>query len=489
MKIRKKIFFLHTLFSLGLAALFVLMLRPAVREVVDRAESAEAIAILQGLIDAQRSEPLADRAISPSIAVKSGPAVELAIPAEAAARALASPGTAVGMASAGTALVAWPGGERFSVLRAAIPEARDAVTRLYVMTVLALLAAYAMVVILLELFVLPRHVYGPIRRTLEADQAVRTGRRDAELIPDETIGRDELGQIMRSRNGTISALRKKESELAIALNRLEEVANDLKKKNHLLQAARQNLADADRLASLGIMSAGIAHELNTPLAVLKGLVEKLAHQPREGVDPEQAQLMLRVVRRLERLSESLLDFARVRPPVTRPVPVAEMIDEALTLVRLDRGSRSRIERDVPEGLSLACDSDRMVQVLVNIVRNAAEAASERGDRGLVEVRAEPLLRDGREWVVVTIADNGPGIAPQALSRLFEPFASTRLDSRGTGLGLAVAEGIVREHEGVILARNRVDDRGVVRGAIFEIMLPARAESERAEPTHEAAVRA
>src|SRR5205814_10689547 len=121
--------------------------------------------------------------------------------------------------------------------------------------------------------------------------------------------------------------------------RLEQVANDLKRKNHLLETARRNLADADRLASLGMMSAGIAHELNTPLTVLKGLVEKLNSHPRE-LDKTQAALMLRVVPRLERLGDSLLDFARARQPSIRRVPLAPLVQETMLLVGLDRDAGS-----------------------------------------------------------------------------------------------------------------------------------------------------
>src|SRR5690606_36800746 len=95
----------------------------------------------------------------------------------------------------------------------------------------------------------------------------------------------ELGEIMRSRNESIVRLRRQEAMLNDALERLETVAVELKRKNHLLETARRNLADQDRLASLGMMSAGIAHELNTPLAVLKGQVEGIAADPEPAFTP------------------------------------------------------------------------------------------------------------------------------------------------------------------------------------------------------------
>lgn len=486
MRIRKKLMVLHTVFSLGLAAILLVAMRPAIGNVVKQAELNEARLVLSNVLAAREAaggglswgEDIVGNV--GHVEVQRGSASDVAIDAETAARAALRPGVPVEASPLGDfsrAVVFDPpgpgGGGSFLLARVQIPEARAAVFRLYILTILALLGVYALVAISLEVFVLPQHVYGPIRLMLAAERAVQEGRGEEELIPDSTIPADELGEIMRSRNESILGLRRHQRDLGEALARLEAVATDLKRKNHLLEMARRNLADADRLASLGMMSAGIAHELNTPLAVLKGLVEKLNQNPAAGVDPERAALMLRVVGRLERLSDSLLDFARVRPPLSRPVELRAVVEEGITLVRLDReAAEVEVVNAVPRGLVVECDGDRMVQVMVNLLRNAIDAvrsgrrvAGEPGPR--VEVTAEASRKDGREWVSIAVTDNGPGIEPDILPRLFEPFASTRLDSRGTGLGLAVADGIVREHAGVLLARNRVAQAG----AVFEIMLP------------------
>ena len=142
---------------------------------------------------------------------------------------------------------------------------------------------------------------------LRADQAVKAGQGDREIIPERYIPHDELGSIMRSRNETVLALRRQEQALAAALSELQRVAADLQRKNYLLESAQRNLADADRLASLGMMSAGIAHELNTPLAVLKGTVEQLNQDP-AALDAPRAALMLRVVQRLETVEEAGAEF-------------------------------------------------------------------------------------------------------------------------------------------------------------------------------------
>ncbi|MBL8762696.1 MAG: hypothetical protein JNM07_00315 [Phycisphaerae bacterium] len=496
MRIRKKLIVLHTAFSLALVLLLTLALRPTIAAVVEEAQRDEARLALAMITDrlalgshgspsnpdalARALRDVADT-LPESITVRSGTAAELAIDPADAIVAADEPGRPLPMSagrSRGGALLLDRGSGVYVAASAALPAVRSLVVRLYVVMLLAVLAAYALIAFAIETLILPQNVYEPIRRILRADAAIRDGRRADEIIPAEHIPADELGEIMRSRNESILALRLHERELARANRDLESITTDLKRKNHLLETTRRNLADADRLASLGTMSAGLAHEMNSPLAVLKGLTERLRSDP-ASLSGDEAALMGRVVGRLERLSDSLLDFARVRPPTTRPSSAAVMIEEAWTLVRLDRSSgRVDFRAEVPPTLVVECDPDRVVQVLVNLLRNAVDAMDARppgpGPQAVAHilVRAHAEQRESREWVVITIEDSGPGIDPDVLKRLFEPFVSTRLDSHGTGLGLAVSEGIVREHGGLLLARNRTDSTG----AVFEIILPATADA-------------
>lgn len=500
MRIRKKLVFLHTCFSLVLAGVLALAMRPAVREVVRQAEQHESMLVLD-IVLAERARartaagPPADdplgllRArLGGSATILNGSAESIGIdPSDAGRIRAQSYGLTVRRADGSSIAAAYdPAADEFFAVNVVLTGARDAVTNLYILVTVALLAVYALVALALEMFVLPEHVYSPIRTMLTADQALQEGRTDGELIPEGAMPLDELGDIMHSRNESIRSLRRHESDLAAALQRLEEVATDLRRKNHLLEMARRNLADADRLASLGMMSAGIAHELNTPLSVLKGMVEQInesaADNDRDGtgprgatIRPEAAALMLRVVGRIERLSESLLDFARVRPHRSLTTPLRSLVDEAWTLVRLDREARTiAFSNNVPDSLTGWCDPDRILQVLVNLLRNAVDAMSGPGASGnggvdgrTIEVSGERLIRDARPWARLRILDSGPGIAPEMLERMFQPFVSSRMDADGTGLGLAVSEGIIREHGGVILARNRGDRSG----AEFEILLP------------------
>lgn len=507
MRIRKKLIFLHTCFSLVLAGALALAMRPAVTEVVRQAEQHEATVVLDLLLGERRR--LADRAgadgaapealvdtvrriqaqLGSSVQIVAGDAATLDIDPQDAARARGARGASVaagGKQASALGHDPTTGGEdAYLRVSVTLTGARDAVTNIYILLTLALLAVYGLVALALEMFVLPQHVYAPIRTLLEADSAVQAGRTTAELIPESDMPADEMGEIMRSRNASIAALRRHEHDLALALSRLEEVATDLKRKNHLLEMAQRNLVDADRLASLGMMSAGIAHELNTPLTVLKGLVERLnasfsdgRGSPTAGVSPPEAAMMLRVVQRLERLSESLLDFARARPHRAVDAEIAPLVDEAWTLVKLDRNAASvEFVNAVPPGLAAWCDPDRILQVLVNLLRNAVDATESGSTPSRIVAGGERIVRERRSWARVTVADSGPGLSPELLERLFQPFVTTKLDAHGTGLGLAVAFGIVREHGGLLLARNSAEtaqssSRGEgLGGAIFEMLLP------------------
>ncbi|MGH7131174.1 MAG: sensor histidine kinase [Phycisphaerales bacterium] len=517
LRIRKKLIVLHTFFSLTLACVLMVVIAPAVMRVVEQAELSEARAILADLRAGVVEDP--QSSLSPVVQIDVGDAqrrrttdakVEQAVwvrdtfgrmPDHVTRGTQIDPQDRQVEFSIGRdgARVYWPTDSQYQIaVTVYMTSARLAVDRFFLLLLVSLLGVYALIALALEIFVLPRHVWGPIRALLRADRAVQDGRRDEELVPENVIPADELGEIMRSRNDTVLALRRQETQLDQALTQLSATAGDLQRKNHLLEMAQRNLADADRLASLGILSAGLAHEMNTPLAVAKGLAEKMNRAGEGGrLEPAESELLERVIARLERLSESLLDFARVRPPSSKPTEMRPLVDEAWTLVHLDREARGlEMVNAVPEGLVVSCDADRMVQVFVNLLRNAVDAmqggatpaAGESGrsefqswsadNRAAVTVSAEELERDGRRWVAVRVTDSGPGIDAEVLGRLFEPFATTKLDSRGTGLGLAVSQGIVREHGGLLQARNRSDGRG----AVFEILLPC-AVSETGEEVH------
>ena len=302
---------------------------------------------------------------------------------------------------------------------------------------------YILAVLALETTIMPLYVYRPLRLMLNADQATQHGNREQEIIDEQMILGDEIGQIMRSRNATILDLRKREDELEEALRRLEA---------------------QDRLVSLGLLSASVAHELNTPLTVLQGSIEKLTETTRDPVTLERLARMLRVTQRIRKISESLVDFSRVRKQHLEPVPLRNLIDDAWSLVAIDeKAAGAHFENLVGAGDVVTGNSDRLIQVFVNLLRNALYAIR---PCGKIAVNSRHLSRNAQSWISVTVEDDGPGIPSDVLPDIFEAFVSSRLDANGTGLGLTVAEGIVHQHGGTIAASNRVEG-----GACLEVALP------------------
>jgi len=312
------------------------------------------------------------------------------------------------------------------------------------MLFLVLGGIYILAVLVLETTIMPLYVYRPLQLMLEADQATQHGDRDRELISDAFIPADEIGHIMRSRNATVMELRKREEDLEEALRKLEA---------------------QDRLVSLGLLSASVAHELNTPLTVLQGSIEKLTENTDDTATLERLARMLRVTQRIRRISESLVDFSRVRKQHMEPVPLRYLIDEAWALVAIDKkAGAARFANQVQAEDVVTGNSDRLVQVFVNLLRNALDAIPATGD---IAVHSRRLSRNSQPWISIAVEDSGPGIPPDVLPDIFEAFVSTRLDAKGTGLGLTVAEGIIHQHGGTIAASNRAEG-----GACLEVTLPA-----------------
>ena len=327
----------------------------------------------------------------------------------------------------------------------------DAVRRAKYALFFVLGALYVFTVLLLEFAILPLYVYRPLQVMLAADEATREGDHENEFIPPDEISDDEIGQIMTSRNETVRQLRLQEQ-------RLEE-------NNRLLEAAKRSLEQQDRLVSLGLLSASVAHEMNTPVSVLQGSIEMLERSSTDDIVKERLARMSRVVARLKTISESMLDFARVRKTDTEKVNLRGLVDDSWQLVAIDEKARGmQFHNLVGEEMVVRGNADRLAQVFVNLLRNALNALA---DGGKIEVTGE-YAQDARgRWVIVRVDDNGAGIPVEVLPDIFEAFITTRLDSRGTGLGLAVAEGIVHQHGGIIEASNLPQG-----GARLELTLPS-----------------
>jgi signal transduction histidine kinase len=242
----------------------------------------------------------------------------------------------------------------------------------------------------------------------------------------------------------------------------ERVVDRLRYFASELQSVRQEVIQSERLAAVGELAAGVAHELRNPLTSVKLLLQHAAKRGGElQLSGEQGALILGEIRRMESTIQGLLDFSRT--PVLHRVShdLRTTLQRSMNLVE-GRLVQSGIRLEVQMGdepLLVYADSEQLNQVFVNLLLNAAEAMP---GGGLVTV----CLAGSEDCSVarVEILDTGPGISPEIQGRLFEPFATTK--ERGTGLGLAICRRIVRDHAGQIQADNRPDG-----GALFRVELP------------------
>jgi signal transduction histidine kinase len=446
-KVRLKLIVLHNLFFLVLTGSVYFSVFPILEQRVESARRRETGLIERVLVS---SAPLPVGADGESY--EEGGAEELKLSEQLRRKLDERPGKVVGDPGKDHYLyrqVPETGLYRRVKLPVEFYEQAVRVVRLSLFFVLGII--YILAVLLLETVIMPLYVYRPLGAMLAADDAAMRGDRGAEIIPEDLIPGDEIGQIMRSRNRTVEELRRQEEELEAALQRLE--------------TAKQAVADRDRLASLGMLSAGVAHELNTPLAVLQGSIEKLLETVSAPAAVSRLRRMQKVATRLRSISEGLLDFARVRKPRFENVAVRPVVEEAWNLLALDdKAAGAAFANRVPEECVVVGNPDRLVQVFVNLLRNALQAAPAEG--GEIRVEATPFAGTTGRWWSIAVEDNGPGIPDEVLPDIFEAFITTRLDARGTGLGLTVSEGIIEQHGGTITASNHAGG-----GARIEIRLP------------------
>ena len=466
LRVRPKLIVLHNLFFLVLTCAAYFSLIPLVEDHIATARERETSLARQVL--AAGDTPSSDA--FPNYVYEEGSTLDSLIPAQVRRQLDDHPGSVRSDPSAPQHLYRKDAATQ-TYSRLTIPSGfYESSVRRAKMTLLVVLGAlYVMAVALLEIVIMPRYVYRPIRLTLKADEAVRDDDRKHELIDEGQIPGDEIGDIMRSRNKTVSNLREQEAHLESALAHLEDLAADLQGKNDMLETARTKMAAQDRLASLGLLSASVAHELNTPLAVLRGSIEKLI----ETVDSPSAlrrlKRMQHVTDRLSGISAGLLDFSRPSTDVNEPIKIRPLVNEAWSLVAIDeKAAGIHFSNRLPEDTQVVGNRDRLIQLFVNLLRNSMYAIPATGKvlvQGKTEVAGEQL------WVTVAVEDDGAGIPEEVLPNIFEAFVTSRLDARGTGLGLAVAQTIVEQHGGTIVAGNRVEG-----GARLDVRLPAMANS-------------
>jgi signal transduction histidine kinase len=315
----------------------------------------------------------------------------------------------------------------------------------YLLNTVTLLLALALV----TLWLVRRVVTRPMEQMVRAAEAVGGG--DLSYRIEQQGHARELGQLAR--------------ELNTMASRLERARDTEGRQAEERIVLERRLRETEKLAAIGNLAAGVAHEIAAPLNVISGRAEMVLRKPDDAeVRDRNLRIIVQQTSRITTIVRNLLDFARRREPRYQEVRLGDLMDDVLEFMEGEM-ARSGIEavREEEAGVVFQGDPDLLHQVLVNIIMNAMQAMeTTTGPKRLV-LRGGRSPADGTVWLEVQ--DTGPGIPPDTMSRLYEPFFTTK--PQGTGLGLGVARGIVLEHLGQLDASNAPGG-----GAIFRLTLPA-----------------
>jgi two-component system NtrC family sensor kinase len=275
-------------------------------------------------------------------------------------------------------------------------------------------------------------VVRPVEALMEGTRRVAQGDLGTVI---QVQGRHELGQLAKAFNAMTSQI----------------------------SETRLQLTQAEKLASVGRLAAGIAHEINNPLTGVLTYASLLAkHLPPEDSGSADVEVIIRETKRCRSIIKELLDFARPAPPSRRPTDINEVVRHSLAVV-MNQLSLNHVNlslglaEDLPEAYA---DANQLQQVVVNLLLNAADVV----EPGTGQLRLATRLLD-ETFVELSVEDNGSGIRPEDLPHLFEPFFSTK-GNRGTGLGLAVTWGIVESHGGNIDVQTELG-----KGTTFSVRIP------------------
>ncbi|MGB9489333.1 MAG: ATP-binding protein [Terriglobales bacterium] len=254
-----------------------------------------------------------------------------------------------------------------------------------------------------------------------------------------------------------------------------ELAERLAETNRRLEQAQAEARRSERLAALGQLSAGLAHEIRNPLGVIKGSAEMLSEKlaTSDELSRELAGYISTEVNRLSALVTEFLDFARPLHAHREPGVVTDVLDRVLDIIATRwKGKPVRVERNYSDSLPLVpLDESLCEQAFLNLVQNAYEAMEENG--GTLRVDARTVSREGVEGIEILLSDTGPGVPKNLQEEIFNPFVTTK--KTGVGLGLSIVSRIVDGHHGFIRVEN-----GPQGGAVFTLFFPLEEAAEARE---------
>ncbi len=352
-------------------------------------------------------------------------------------------------------------------------DAVDAQLAEHRMQVYEFTAGAAIIACLLSIVFVWYFVHRPVRELMVGTIQLAGGKMSHRI---GVHSNDELGVLAESFNEMARDIEEAHKELTEWARTLED---RVKQKTAELETAQKGLIHTEKMASLGQLAATVAHEVNNPLfgmltyarLVMKDLQRPELDDATRQRMRESLSVIERESRRCGDLMKNLLAFARQSPPQRAPVQLNMVVDRAVRLLahQLELAQTALITELDPNLPEISCDPGQMQQVLIVLLSNASEAL---GKGGEIRVMTERLPGGG--GVAMSVSDNGPGIARELQMQIFEPFFSTKDNQHRTGLGLAVAKGIVERHGGTITVKSAPG-----AGAEFRVELPLVAPVEAA----------
>jgi signal transduction histidine kinase len=313
---------------------------------------------------------------------------------------------------------------------------------------------FAFILIILAI-ISSRRITKPVHKLIEATQQIRQGKLDKRIV-------------LKS-NDDIEILA---NEFELMRQRLQEsysgMEDKIKKRTRELQQAQAQISHQEKMASLGMMAAGIAHEIGNPLTSISSMVQVIKRKNTDAQTTEYVPIILKNIERISRIVREMVDFSRPSSYEEAPPDVNEIIKSAVGILRYDRRSKNlNYHLDLGSNLpKTVLVSDHLLQVFLNILINAVDASEGFGD----QISVQSYLKVNT--IYVNIADQGCGIPQKIQNKIFEPFYTTKDVGKGTGLGLTVTYGFIKKLNGDISVKSTPG-----KGSSFLITIPIKAKIE------------
>ncbi|MBW2091039.1 MAG: HAMP domain-containing protein, partial [Deltaproteobacteria bacterium] len=310
-----------------------------------------------------------------------------------------------------------------------------------------------LIMVIFGSYLLSRRLVRPLARMLVRVKALAEGKYQPGLEP--VSGTGEIGELEEAFEGMARNLIENRQKL-------EENLASLKK-------AQESLIKSEKMATVGRLAAGLAHELGNPLGAIQGFVHLFRRE--DLTEAERTDFLNRLqteLTRMDSIIHSLLDFARPAKTKTRPVNLNELVKDGLALIEVQKWFKTlEVKTDLATDLPpVRAEANQMTQVLLNLLSNAGQAMP---NGGTITIRTG---RQGEDLAFVSVADTGPGIMPEDLEKIFDPFFTRKEPGEGTGLGLSVSLSIVESFGGRIEVENLPD-----KGTLLTVLLPVMEEEK------------